>query len=125
MARCAPVRGTGSGPIRPPARPAWLVTLCAAVIALLAACSGNLENGASTGTPSPGASGRASAGAPAGAVIVTIKVVTHSQATLALVPVYVDGQGPYTFLPDTGSSISSVSRQLAAQLRLHHTGSTT
>jgi len=49
-------------------------------------------------------------------------VVSYGQSQVELVPVYVNGHGPYAFLLDTGSSISSVSRQLAAGLSLPRTG---
>jgi predicted aspartyl protease len=51
-------------------------------------------------------------------------VISHGQSQVELVPVYVKGHGPYAFLLDTGSSISSVSRQLAARLSLPQTGKT-
>ena len=53
---------------------------------------------------------------------VPMVVISHGQSQVELVPVYVDGRGPYAFLLDTGSSISSVSRQLAAGLSLPQTG---
>ena len=37
---------------------------------------------------------------------------------------FVDGHGPYPFLLDTGSSVSSVSKKLATQLNLPCTGNT-
>ena len=49
-------------------------------------------------------------------------VVSSGQSQVELVPIYVDGHGPYAFLLDTGSSISSVSRQLATGLSLPRTG---
>lgn len=53
-----------------------------------------------------------------------LKVVTHGKATLEVVPVYINGHGPYRFLLDTGSAISSVSKRLAKTLNLPDTGST-
>jgi hypothetical protein len=41
---------------------------------------------------------------------------------MELVPVTIDGHGPYVFLLDTGSSVSSVSRHLATALHLPSTG---
>jgi hypothetical protein len=49
-------------------------------------------------------------------------VVKQGPATLELVPVSINGHGPYTFVLDTGSSISSVSKQLATTLKLPRTG---
>jgi aspartyl protease len=56
--------------------------------------------------------------------VVPIAVLSHGQSQVELVPIYVDGHGPYAFLLDTGSSISSVSPQLAAGLRLPRSGKT-
>jgi predicted aspartyl protease len=53
---------------------------------------------------------------------VPMAVIPYGQSQVELVPVYVNGHGPYAFLLDTGSSISSVSRQLAAGLSLPRTG---
>ena len=39
-------------------------------------------------------------------------------STLALVPVYIDGQGPFKFALDTGASHSVVDREVAERLRL-------
>ena len=54
-----------------------------------------------------------------------MKVLAHGRATAEVVPVYVNGHGPFSFLLDPGSTVSSVSRQLASRLGLHQTGSTT
>jgi predicted aspartyl protease len=55
---------------------------------------------------------------------VPIKVVIHGRATAELVPVYIDGKGPFEFLLDTGSTVSSVSEGLASRLHLTKSGST-
>ena len=47
-----------------------------------------------------------------------------NDATLALVPVMINGQGPFAFALDTGASQSAVSQQIATQLNLKPTGST-
>jgi hypothetical protein len=96
--------------------------LAVALIAAAAGCSSSTGSGDGPGrSPAAAASAPARAGA---AATVPIKVITHGPATLELVPVYIAGHGPYTFMLDTGSTISSVSRQLAARLRLRRTGST-
>jgi predicted aspartyl protease len=43
---------------------------------------------------------------------------------LALVPVTIDGKGPYTFALDTGASQSLVDSQVARELRVEQTGTT-
>lgn len=53
-----------------------------------------------------------------------MRVIKHGQAALELVPVFINGHGPYTFLLDTGSSTSSVTSKLATELKLPKTGST-
>jgi predicted aspartyl protease len=66
---------------------------------------------APTPTPSPG-----------GRVSVPIRVINESGATLVLVPVKVNGHGPFEFILDTGASFSSVDRTLVRRLRLPHAG---
>ncbi|HET9967321.1 MAG TPA: aspartyl protease family protein [Streptosporangiaceae bacterium] len=67
----------------------------------------------------------ARAGTDTAAVTVPIKVARHGNATLELVPVTINGRSPFVFMLDTGSSVSSVSRRLAARLRLRSSGGTT
>lgn len=52
--------------------------------------------------------------------------ILHASAgqTLALVPVYIDGQGPFTFTLDTGASHSLIEQGLADQLGLPVDGHT-
>lgn len=52
-----------------------------------------------------------------------VKVV-HGQngATLVLLPVKINGQGPFTFALDTGASTSLIDRPLAQQLKLPQNG---
>jgi aspartyl protease len=67
------------------------------------------------------------AGTPHGEQTVKIQVVaTSSRPTrqaLALVPVYIDGRGPFRFALDTGASRSLISAALAARLHLPSRGS--
>src|SRR3954470_8090089 len=58
-------------------------------------------------------------GAPAGAHDIKMLVLKGpGGATLALVPVYIKGKGPFTFALDTGASRSTVDSRVAAELGL-------
>ncbi|HEU5159951.1 MAG TPA: retropepsin-like aspartic protease [Streptosporangiaceae bacterium] len=59
-----------------------------------------------------------------GEVSVPIEVQTMQGETMVLVPVKVNGRGPYDFVLDTGASSSTVSRSLVRRLRLPRTGDT-
>ena len=105
---------------------ALLAAASIAPVVAVSACSVSFGSGSSPRTPAsasprtPGsASGAAPAPAPAG---VPMTVLTRGQSVLETVPVYVDGHGPFTFMLDTGSSISSVSAKLASRLHLRKTG---
>jgi hypothetical protein len=67
------------------------------------------------------------AGTPRGEQTVKIEVVATSarpiRQTLALVPVFIDGQGPLPFALDTGASRSLISATLAERLHLPARGS--
>jgi hypothetical protein len=99
---------------------------CGAAVVAVAACSQASRNGDLTGTsqmPTTGApSAVPSAARTPSEAVVPMAVISYGQSQVELVPVYVNGHGPYAFLLDTGSSISSVSRQLAAGLSLPRTG---
>jgi hypothetical protein len=49
-------------------------------------------------------------------------VIKHGRQVLALVPVTIDGKGPYAFALDTGASQSLVDVQVARALRVPATG---
>jgi predicted aspartyl protease len=53
-----------------------------------------------------------------------MKVIHPGKATLALVPVTIHGKGPFAFLLDSGSSTSSISKNVARRLGLSPTGRT-
>src|SRR2546423_385236 len=53
-----------------------------------------------------------------------VVITTPSHATLALVPVRIDGRGPFPFAVDTGASQSLIDLRLAHRLRLQTTGVT-
>jgi len=51
-----------------------------------------------------------------GSLNVAIKVVKHGRQVIALVPVTIDGKGPFTFAIDTGASQSLVDSSVASKL---------
>lgn len=53
---------------------------------------------------------------------VPLRVAEQGQATLAFVPVTIDGHGPYRFALDTGASRSLVDTQVADEVGLRRTG---
>jgi Aspartyl protease len=57
-----------------------------------------------------------------GQLLVDIKVIKHGRQVLALVPVTINGKGPYAFALDTGASQSLVDSQVAKEVRVHVTG---
>lgn len=69
-----------------------------------------------------GCGGGAKSSAPTGSFDVAIKVLKHGPQVIALVPVTIDGKGPYTFALDTGASQSLVDSQVAKELRAKPTG---
>lgn len=91
-----------------------LIGVCAVsllMLGLLAACSVRL-------TPQGG--GSPSSG---GGVTIPVKVVVgQNGATAVLLPVTIDGSGPYTFALDTGASTSLVDTPLARRLNLQPVG---
>lgn len=88
-------------------------TVALALLFALTGCSIHI------GSPSVGAVATSTNG-----TTVTIKVV-HGQngATLVLLPVTINGKGPFTFALDTGASTSLIDRPLAQQLHLPQNGS--
>jgi predicted aspartyl protease len=59
---------------------------------------------------------------PKGSLFVAIKVLKQGRQVLALVPVTINGKGPYTFALDTGASQSLVDSQVAKELSVKRTG---
>jgi predicted aspartyl protease len=55
-------------------------------------------------------------------LVVQMNVVKDGKQVLALVPVTIDGKGPYTFALDTGASQSLVDTQVANELGVPKTG---
>jgi predicted aspartyl protease len=70
--------------------------------------------GAATGSP---------ASQPAKDLVVGLQVVKGRHQVLALVPVTINGQGPFTFALDTGAAQSLVDAQLAKRLHAKKAGS--
>jgi hypothetical protein len=65
-------------------------------------------------------------GTPKGEQTVKIQVVAETgrqRAAMALVPIYIDGKGPYPFAVDTGASRSLIAAGLASRLKLPEVGS--
>ena len=61
---------------------------------------------------------------PDGSLNVAIKVLKHGKQVIAVVPVTIDGKGPYTFALDTGASQSLVDSSVAKELDVKPTGDT-
>jgi len=86
------------------------VTLAAAALAALLAAG-------------CGASSEAqSSEVPKGSLFVAIKVLKQGKQVLAVLPVEIDGHGPYSFALDTGASTSLVDSQVARELGVRTTG---
>lgn len=62
---------------------------------------------------------------PEGEHAVSIRVLQGAQGgTMAFIPVWINGRGPFTFAIDTGASHTLIDRSLADQLDLPATGKT-
>ena len=85
-----------------------LAALTLAVL-VLAGCGGS----AKVATPTVGSDG---------SLNVAIKVLKHGKQVIALVPVTIDGKGPYNFAIDTGASQSLVDSSVAKKLHVPATG---
>jgi predicted aspartyl protease len=105
----------------------------AAVIGLLAVTAaecqvtdqpGAAPSGTSTESPNSKSAKSKKPAAKRGEVSVPVEVINTQGETMVLVPVRVNGRGPYDFVLDTGASSSTVSRSLVRRLRLPRTGST-
>jgi predicted aspartyl protease len=59
-----------------------------------------------------------------GEISVPIDVMVNAGSTLVLVPIEINGRGPYKFILDTGAATSTVDEDLVRKLRLPATGET-
>lgn len=57
-----------------------------------------------------------------GQVSVPLKVINSRDGTVVLVPVKINGRGPYDFQLDTGASVSTIDQALSQRLHLRETG---
>lgn len=75
-------------------------------------------------TADPGLGATTGSGTGSGTVTTIPIQVTRGQdnSTDVQVPVYIAGQGPYSFILDTGASISLIDRRLATRLHLPRSG---
>jgi hypothetical protein len=60
----------------------------------------------------------------AGETSIPVRVTIDHGATLVMVPVKVNGRGPFQFILDTGASTSTLDRSLLRRLKLPRTGQT-
>jgi hypothetical protein len=104
----------------------------AAALALLGVTAADCQVGGQPGagpavtateSSKPAKHGHGSAARP-GQVSVPVRVLSAQGETMVLVPVKVNGRGPYNFVLDTGASSSTVSRSLMRRLRLPRNGDT-
>lgn len=103
---------------------------CALLIAALLATAGcggssHKQDGANAAAVTPhGKHVRLSTpGVPKGEQSVKLRVITaKDRNTIALVPIYIDGRGPYPFALDTGASQSLIDTALARDLGLRTLG---
>jgi predicted aspartyl protease len=105
----------------------WVTVLFMTVLTMLAVmaadCEVNTEPGVSA-TPSGKSTRGKRTAVKRGEVAVSLRVITTGGETLVIVPIKVNGRGPYDFVLDTGASSSTVSRSLTRRLRLPETGAT-
>jgi predicted aspartyl protease len=87
-------------------------------------CQVTDQPGAAPSITSKSPRGKSGHTAKSGEVSVPIQVMTTQGETMVLVPVRINGRGPYNFVLDTGASSSTVSRSLMRRLSLPRTGGT-
>ena len=95
-------------------RIAAVLAACAGLVVAVSGCGGSCDCG-----PTAAA---AVAATPGRTLSIAIDVVKHGGQVIALVPVTIQGQGPFTFALDTGASQSLVDKQVAAKLHVRGTG---
>lgn len=103
-----PWRGGWRGGAHGRPRALLLVPVLLGAALLLAACSVQLGAATFGATTTTG-----------GASTINVQIMHGSDGTvLVLVPITIDGRGPYKFALDTGASITIINAPIAAQLRL-------
>jgi aspartyl protease len=75
-------------------------------------------------TKSPKYSGVRATRTATGGTSIPIRVTIDNGATLVMVPIKVNGRGPFQFILDTGASTSTLDRSLMRRLKLPRTGQT-
>jgi hypothetical protein len=105
----------------------WAALAAVVVTGGLAGCGGSSQKKSSLEgavTPSGGhIKLRTPSAVAKGERTVKLKVIaTRSRATIAVIPVYIGGKGPYPFALDTGAMKSLVDSKLAADLHLRNVG---
>lgn len=111
-----PIRWKAARRGGPPPLTALLLATAAAVATALTACSAGSSSHVTTSATSVRLPAAASAAS------VPMAVIRQGTSAMETVPVFIDGHGPYRFMLDTGSSVSSVTSQLATMLHLPRTG---
>jgi len=115
-ARWRIARRGGPPRLAAPTLAAAAAAAAAVAAAVLTACSANPQSHVATSATSVRSPTVASAAS------VPMTVIRSGRSAMEIVPVTIDGHGPYRFMLDTGSSVSSVTSQLAAMLHLPRTG---
>lgn len=87
--------------------PRFAAALALLAVAGLAGCGGSVHVSIGKGTQ------------------VKLTVIKHGAETIALVPVRIDGKGPFPFALDTGAATSAIDTGLARKLGLARVGRTT
>ncbi|HKN94145.1 MAG TPA: retropepsin-like aspartic protease [Thermoleophilaceae bacterium] len=105
-------------------RTGWAVLIGAVA---LSGCGGSAHKRPSSQEAAVTPSGKhvklSTPGVPKGEQTVKLRVITaKGRNTIALVPIYINGRGPYPFALDTGASQSLIDRSLARDLGLRTLG---
>ncbi|MFC7732952.1 retropepsin-like aspartic protease [Actinomadura keratinilytica] len=96
--------------------------MAGAVVAWAPACMENAQVVPAARSTQAPADVRPTARPAPQATTVPLRILTRDGATIVLVPVTVNGFGPYDFILDTGASSSSVDRRLVDRIGLPGTG---
>lgn len=109
-----------------PRRRARLLAIAAALCALALAVSACSLTAPSSGSGAGGFSSNSGSVAAGSGGTTSVQILRGGGGTaMVLVPVTIDGHGPFNFALDTGAGITLIDTQLADQLRLPVTGGST